>query len=385
MLSVIQVVSAPAPLGDGPAGITGPERRAANLAAQWARLGVNVTALYPRRGSLWDVFENSGIRLIDFEMKGKWDVGAVNTLRSHIRTAQAAVIHTQGGPALDLAAVLAARASKIAALVTRPVMIEDSTHRSPPARWSANRIDRSITLPLATHVVAVSNDGFRRLKARVADNRLRLIYNGVPTPQQAFGRHCNNLNGKNGTVHVGMIGHLLPYKGWDDFLEVAARLTASGLDIALHVVGSGPDRPMLEARTVELGLQDRTTFHGLLHDVAPVLQQLDVFLLTSRREGLPVAVLEAMASGLPIIATDVGGLREQVSNGRNGYLVQPGDCQTLAARCAELIASPALRRQFGAESRSIVSERFSETAMLNSYSLLYREIAERTRSATWRR
>ena len=102
---------------------------------------------------------------------------------------------------------------------------------------------------------------------------------------------------------------------------------------------------------------------------------MDLFLFTSRREGLSVAVLEALASGLPIVATDVGAIREQVEDGRNGYVVAVGDCEAMAGKCAELIRTPSLRASMGHSSRTIVEHHFSEQRMLRQYVDCYRAVA----------
>jgi glycosyltransferase involved in cell wall biosynthesis len=103
---------------------------------------------------------------------------------------------------------------------------------------------------------------------------------------------------------------------------------------------------------------------------------MDVFLLTSSWEGLPMAVIEAMASGLPIIATDVGGLRELVFDGRNGKLCSVGDVKSLAAACIQLIQNPRLRERQGNESRMIASEQFSEQRMLKEYGDIYKRCGD---------
>lgn len=369
-LSVFQIVSPPRASGNGAQGITGPERRAANLAGQWAKLGIDVTVLYPRRGALWDRFIEAGVGMIDYEVDSGSDWRAAVRLIELARSHAPDVIHSQGGPAVDLVTVLAAKVLCMGAIITRPVMFEDQVDRSALYRTIVGSADRFFTLRGSSAVVAVSRDGQDRLRRSVRAERLHLIHNGV----QAYSdRRPDHPIG--GPLHVGMVGHLLSYKGWPDFLAVAARLKAQGYEIRWHIVGEGAERGALEALTRTLGLSDQVVFHGLLQNVSPILFMLDLFLFTSHREGLSVAVLEAMSAGLPIVATEVAGIRDQVTDGYNGFVLPVGDVDGLAERTAEILCDPALRRTLGRNSRRRLELEFSEGVMLERYAALYRKIS----------
>lgn len=374
-LSVIQIVSPPRAAADGSVGITGPERRAMNLAGQWAGRGIDVTFLYPRRGSLWRRFVDTGRPVVDFEVIGKWDYRAVMRLVRLVRSHQARLIHTQGGPAVDLAAVIAGRLTGASVIVTRPVMIEDQQDRSAASLSVLEAIDRTVTLPGCSAVVAVSRNGHDRLCRRTGPGRVRLIHNGVKAyPAERLTRRT--ALGRQRPLHVGMIGHLLPYKGWSDFLRVAALLTAEGLDIRWHIVGEGPERAALETEVRALGLADRLEFHGLLHDVSTALFTFDLFLFTSHREGLSVAVLEAMSAGLPVVATEVAGIRDQVIDGHNGFVLPVRDIAGLASAVRTLALDHELREVMGSRSRARMENCFSEQAMIEGYASLYHEVVD---------
>ncbi len=371
-LSVIQLVSPPRPSANGNTGITGPERRASNLAGQWRSRGVEVTIFYPRRGALWSKFEASGCPIVDFELHGKWDWRAVPYLVREIRQRGVHVIHSQGSPAVDLIAVIAARLGGAKAVITRPVMIEDQIDRSSRSLALFDAVDRRLTLPGSAAVVAVSRDGLRRLRERMSPEKVCLIHNGVrafPTRQFASAAERRPAN-------IGMVGHLLSYKGWFDFFDVAACLTREGVEAVWHVVGEGPERQALEAYAAKLGLADRTRFHGLLQDVSPVLLSLDLFLFTSHREGLSVAVLEAMSVGLPIVATEVAGIRDQVVDNENGFVLPVGDIATMAAKVRNILDDDDLRRAMSLRSRERMENLFSEAAMLDGYVETYCSVSE---------
>lgn len=371
-IRVLQLVCAPVAAVGQSVGITGPERRASNLAQRWSKLGVDIVIAYPRRGALWGQFEATKLPLVDFEMCGWRDFGAMKQIAQMAREYEVNLIHSQGAAALDLACVLAARGLRIGSLVTRPSMIDDQISRSRLARYVRREVDARTTLRWADGIVAVSRNGLQRLAQWVAPSKLHLVHNGVkPSVSSPQGVITAPMARKQ----IGMIGHLLEYKGWDDFLRVAKRVTDSGYDAVWHVVGEGPENAALRRMARDLDIADRVIFHGLLHDVKPVLAELDLFLFTSHREGLSVAILEAMSAGLPVVATDVGGIADQVISGQNGFIVPDGDVATAAARVCTLIADDALRERQGSASRVRMETHFSEEAMLSSYTALYRLLA----------
>ncbi|MBI3675787.1 MAG: glycosyltransferase [Proteobacteria bacterium] len=379
MLVVLQLMPPPSPKGTTPGGVSGPERRTANLAGRWRSHDIKAVIGYPRRGKLWQEFVDSGVEIVDFEIAGKFDVTAPAKIARLARARGAQVIHTQGPPSLDLLAVMAARMAGISSVVTRPVMIEDEISRSPLRRLVYGLIDRWVTATQATRYVAVSKDGFDRLQKHTTlrGRRLKLIHNGVDLGRFSV-KAPSNSNGSspNPPVVIGMIGHLLDYKGWPDFIEVIRRLAADKSNVRGLIVGEGSDRVALEEIVRKKGLKDIVQFCGYRADVRPVLAEMDVFLFTTLREGLSVAVIEAMASGLPIVATSVGGIAEQIEDGRNGYIVAAHDLGAMVAHCTALIRSPRLRASMGENARRIAEERFGEARMLAEYAACYRDVAD---------
>lgn len=169
---------------------------------------------------------------------------------------------------------------------------------------------------------------------------------------------------------VGTVARLVPVKNQSLLLQAAALAPEWQVVLA----GDGPERASLAALAAELGLGERVRFLGLRNDVPRVLAAFDLFALTSHSEGLPIAVLEAMASGLPVTATDVGGLPQAVRPGQTGVLVPPGDAAALAAAWHAL-AEPAARAPLAAAARELARSTFSLEAMVATYSRLYREAA----------
>jgi len=130
----------------------------------------------------------------------------------------------------------------------------------------------------------------------------------------------------------------------------------------------------LERLTQALGLEKSVSFLGARSDVAQLLTALDVFVLSSIHEGVPLSVVEAMGAGKPVIATDVGGLRLLVKHSVNGLLVPPGDPSALEVAMRDLAANSALRQDMGAKSRQIASDSFSVSTMIKRYQSIYESV-----------
>ncbi len=178
------------------------------------------------------------------------------------------------------------------------------------------------------------------------------------------------------------IGRLVPEKGHICLLEALAlannacgNLGGQGLAIKLVFVGDGPEQPRLEQEARALGLSRSTHFAGYLGDIPAVLAAIDVFVLASEREMLPLSVMEAMAAGVPVVATSVGGVTELVEPEGTGLLAPPRDPPRLAEHLLRLARSASLRAQFGARAAERAHRDFTLEAMASDAIAVYRELA----------
>jgi len=176
---------------------------------------------------------------------------------------------------------------------------------------------------------------------------------------------------------VGWIGRMTAVKRTDVVLRSFRRLRDDGVDAVLCMVGDGPDRRWVEDLAGELGVMRDSLFPGYQEDVGPFFAAFDVFVLPSGNEGTPVTAIEALASGCPVVATRVGGVPDVVTDGEDGFLVEPGDVEELAARLAQLANDPDLRGRMGAAGRERMRSRYAVDRLIDDIDRLYRDLLER--------
>jgi glycosyltransferase involved in cell wall biosynthesis len=171
-------------------------------------------------------------------------------------------------------------------------------------------------------------------------------------------------------VVFGYIGRLVPIKGLPTLLEAFALALGRAPSARLVLVGDGPDRPALQEQVTALGLGPAVRFAGWRTDLPALYRTFDAVVLSSRNEGTPLAVIEAMAAGRPVVATSVGGVPDVVADGKTGMLVPPDDPRTLADALVALVDGPALRRSLGAAGRQAVG-RYRSTRLVDDILNLY--------------
>ena len=181
-------------------------------------------------------------------------------------------------------------------------------------------------------------------------------------------------------LRIGTVGRLVPLKNLPMFIEAAALVRAECPTAMFYIVGVGPERAPMEQLVRERGLADAVCFLGERHDVPALLQEWDLFWLTSLWEGLPNVVLEAMACGLPVISTDVGGVSEIIHDGTDGIVIPSGAADQLARHSLALIQDTTLRRAMGAAAR-LRAQAFSLERMTGAFERLYAQVLEPQKAA----
>jgi glycosyltransferase involved in cell wall biosynthesis len=198
-----------------------------------------------------------------------------------------------------------------------------------------------------------------------------VLENGVDLDQFA----ALPLAAKGSAARIGVVANLRPVKGVDVFIRAAAQLAPRFPATTFHVAGQGEQQAELERLIAELGLTGRVLLHGAVADVPAFLATLDVAVLPSHAEGMSNAVLEYMAAGRPIVATDVGANGHLLGGGEFGVLVPPGDPAALAAGIARLLTDPEAAARLAAAARRHVHDRYSRDAMRRRFEDFYAALA----------
>ncbi len=302
--------------------------------------------------------------------KGRLDRTAIRRIRELAAQAGADVVHAHGYKA-DLYVYFALRGSNIPLISTC-----HTWYNHDPKDHFFGVVDRLILRSYGS-IVAVS-EGVREqlLSAGVRADKISMIRNGIDL--RTFDRAPVVLKdelGWSGCPLVGLVGRLSMEKGVDIFLTAAARVL-DHLPIAKFVVvGDGPDRTKLDALIDELGIRGNVRMLGRRDDMPAVYASLDLMVSSSRREGLPMAILEGMASRLPLIATPVGAVPTVVLDGRTGVLIPAEAPELLATGIIELLRDDALRQRLGSAARQLVEDQFSAQRMTADYLRVYEAAA----------
>jgi glycosyltransferase involved in cell wall biosynthesis len=209
-------------------------------------------------------------------------------------------------------------------------------------------------------------------------DRVTVIYNGRPLDRYRDGSAeglAQELGIPADAPVVGNVGRLIERKGQRDLVDAWPAVRSDHPEAHCVFVGDGRDRATMVERSVTLGCGDSVHFVGAREDVPAFLDLFDVFAFPSHHEGLPGAPIEAMAASLPIVATDIDGTNELVTDGETGLLVPPRDPQALGAAVDRVLSDPQLGRSLGTAARSAAYERFSLETMVEQFETLYERIA----------
>jgi len=240
-------------------------------------------------------------------------------------------------------------------------------------------LDRLANL-LTDHIIAVSAStrDFLIQQEGVPADKITIIYNGVDLERfhtapdsstRATWRQARGLPAD--TPLVAGVGRLRRQKNFPLFLRVAREVLREMPQAAFVIAGEGPDRQDLEILARDLGIASQVHFLGYVSDMTELYAGVDVLLMTSHAEGTPLTVLEAMAMGVPVVATRVDGMAEVLEDGVDAYLVSPGDLAALAHRTCRLLQDRALARRFTQAGREKVRHRYSAVSMTQQLENIY--------------
>ncbi len=372
--------------------VGGPALHVAYVSSGLAERGYDTTlvagSLARGEDSMAFVAERLGVRLVRVaelrrDLSPYHDVVALLRLVRLIRAERPQILHTHTAKAGALGRVAA-----LLARDARPPVVVHSFHGHvlrgyfDPVRTFGFRVVERWLARRSTVLVAVSPEVRDDLVSlgiaapeRFAVIRLGLAFDErVPSNPAQRTETRRRLDIPDDRFVVGWIGRMTAVKRAEDLLLAFRRLREAGVDACLCLVGDGPERATIERRARELGVMADTLFLGFQTDVAPFYAAFDAFVLPSSREGTPASAIEALAAGLPVVATRVGGLPDVVSDGEDGFLVEVGAVDALAERLQRLAADPALRERMGAAGRRRVLQRYSAGRLVDDMDALYRSL-----------
>lgn len=243
-------------------------------------------------------------------------------------------------------------------------------------------LDLEVHRTSGTHIHVVCRQSyFQALGVGVHASQLHCIPHGVDTDVFTPRRDTSGpLRRRFGIPEaarvVGFVGRLSPEKGPEVFLRAALAVREASPGTRFIVVGDGPMRPQLQAFIEQFGLGSTVHLAGMQHAMPAVMSELDMLILSSHSEAMPLVVMEAMASGLPVIASRVGGIPDLLQHGVTGWLAQDGDYEGLASRVLDLVRDPELLAATGAQARRRAVERMSLDVTIDGISRLLTRLAQ---------
>ena len=326
-------------------------------------------------GPLAERYERMGVPVLPFPIRNLYGTDTVRQgvrLARFLRAKRVSVVHCHDQYS-NFFSTMAARWAGV------PVVIASKRWLHSPLRY---RIVNGVGFRAATRVIANSDAVAASLQQddRLAPDRVVVVPNFVD--DAAFGapsshvRHAwvRELGLDPNAVVVGIVASLLPIKDHATLLRAVATLVPEWPTLCLVIVGQGPELERLRAVTDELGIAQAVRFAGLRPQTPSFHFLFDISVLSSVSEGFPNSLVEAMAAGRPIVATDVGGVRDAVRHGENGLLVTPGDPPAFAEALRMLLRDADLRRTMGAAGARRAREEFHAATVVGSLERLYERL-----------
>lgn len=361
---------------DGTGG--GPDKTILNSPRHLRELGYDCQCLYLRppgderfqvlheRAARWDA------PLVALDDRGLWDLSVIRRTLDVCRRERVAVWHGHDYKS-NLLGLLVRRRHPMRLVTTVHGWVHHTWRTGlyyALDRWALRRYER---------VICVSDDLADECRRfGVPPERVVQIDNAIDVEE--FARRLSLADAKRRLdwpaerLLIGAVGRLAEEKGFDVLIRAVARLAAEGRDVGLAIAGDGPEHARLTQLVAELGVADRVRLLGFVADPTALYEAMDVYALSSRREGLPNVLLEAMAFEVPIVAARVAGVPKLVDDGASGLLIPAEDLDALVATLGRLCEDAALRRRLGQTGRETVVNRFSFAARMAKIAAVYNDV-----------
>ena len=357
--------------------IGGGERHLADLANNLGNRGFEIfAAIAPGSPLRSELSSLASENIIELPMRNALSVRSGLRLARLVRERRIEIVHAHVARDYPLAALAAGR-SGARLVLTRHVL------------FPLSKIHR-LTLRRTSRVIAVSEavaDGLRQQKLFPAD-KIVTIHNGIDVKrfeQGSSGTGVPPVSHHGQDAHatrrqlVGMIGHLAPIKGQEEFIRAAAIVCGTRNDVDFIIAGEdksrdGQNRANIEKLIIDLDLKQRVQLTGWTDEVAGLLATLDLFVSPARSEPFGLSIVEAMAAGVPVIATASEGACEIIDTDESGRLVPIGDVEALAKAIADLLGDAPARERLARNARAVVNSKFTMERMVDRTELLFRQV-----------
>ena len=366
-------------------GLFGAERVILSLArkADKSKFNTAVVCFKDPRDKTVELLEEAdkyGIANKRIDLRNPFDLSSISRLRKLLREQEVDILHCHDYKA-NIAGYLATRSTDVRLIVTS---------HSADSKWSlshwriwAYELLSSAFIRHFDRIVAVSDFIYSEtLAKKVSPGKAITIYNSVDLDR--FQNDVNNgdLREKFGigpkSKVIGTVGRLSTEKGYDYFLRAAKIVIEFDPSVVFLIAGDGRLREQLEYLSEELGIREKVIFTGLRQDIEDIYSMIDIFVSSSITEGLPLAILEAMAMGKPVIATNVGAVPKIVRHGRTGILLEPRDIVRLSKAIEDMVRSPGRAEMMAANGQNLVYSEFSDEVMVSKYEEVYDELSDHT-------
>jgi len=321
-----------------------------------AKYNITVAALTVGSGRLIDELKSADVQIINLDMRFKYDIRILGKLYSLLKKERIDLIYAYLFHPILLGTIIG-KALRIPIILHS---LQNIPQTENPLRLKLYRL-----VSRYSDMTTPVSEAVRLQYQNISKSRLFTIYNSINVDQYA----CERKPLTGSKVVIGCTGRLHEKNGHLHLIEAASIL--DNRKLCYRFVGSGEEETKLKELVKQKHLDDCINFVGFRYDIPRQLAMLDIYVQPSLYEGLPNSVLEAMASGLPVIATDVGGTSEAIIDGKTGLLIPPKDAKAIAEKITYLIEHPDVARRIGCNAKAYVKRRFSIESMVRKTEELF--------------
>ncbi|MBC8553087.1 MAG: glycosyltransferase family 4 protein [Candidatus Brocadiales bacterium] len=364
----------------------GGERVFAQIINKLCRDKYKVTVACMPEGIFMERIKGSGASVKPIDMSSKFNFKVILQLANLIKEQRIDIVHSQGARA-DFFARLSAKLARVPVVISTVPMPVDGFDVNPIKKFiyivlnkfSERFVDKFIVVSEALKDVMIE-------RHKVDPQKVAMIYNGIEINEYRIDEAEKVIHGKLGLMEeiglksdvpvIGVIGRLVWQKGFEYFIEAIPGVLNKFKDAKFLVVGEGLLEEELKAVSKKLKIDDKISFTGFRRDIKEILATIDIFVIPSLLEGLPMILLEAMGMGKPIVATDIDGIKEVLENGKTGLLVPPRDTVALTDAIVNLLIYRDQAHQMGINARRVVEEKFGVDIMVEKVEDVYEDLLQ---------